>query len=65
MTPGTPFGTVIRVFGAVIATLVLLLVISAAVSRMTSTADFKAWSPQADGGTRPIGQGGTASAIGA
>jgi hypothetical protein len=65
MTPGTPLGTAIRVFGAVITTLVLLLVISAAVSRVASVADFNAWSPQAAGGTRAIGQAGTASTMAA
>ena len=65
MTPGTPLATAIRVFGAVITTLVLLLVISAAASRMTSVADIKAWSPQAAGGTGPMGLAGTASIVGA
>ena len=63
MTSGTPLGAAIRVFGAVITTLVLLLVISAAVSGMTSVADFKAWSAQAAGSTRPMSQAGTASTM--
>jgi hypothetical protein len=63
MAPVTPLGTAIRVFGAVITALVLLLVISVVVSRMTSVADFKAGSPHAAGSTRPIGQAGTASTM--
>ena len=63
MTSGTPLGAAIRVFGAVITTLVLLLVISAAVDRTTSVADIKGWSPQAAGGTRLVGQAAAASTM--